>query len=89
MKILCVEDGSVDVDNLENESKDGGLLVYRHGAEKPYVLEISSPDLCYKKMWEELKNKIVKSLPYTTSFKVENITRFIGEIENKYLGGNN
>lgn len=41
MKILCVEDGSVDIDNLEeNGLQDGGILVYRQGAEKPYVLEI-------------------------------------------------
>ena len=89
MKILCVEDGSIDVENLENELKDGGLLIYRHGAEKPYVLEISSPDLCYKKMWKELKNEIIKKLPYTTSFRVEDITRLVGEIEDKYLGENN
>lgn len=41
MKILCVEDGSVDTDALENgELRDGKVLVYRQGSKPPFVLEI-------------------------------------------------
>ena len=41
MKILCVEDGSVDIDALENgELRDGKVLVYRQGSKPPFVLEI-------------------------------------------------
>lgn len=43
MKILCVEDGSVDVDNLPNrkEWRDDKVLVYKQGSKPPFVLEIS------------------------------------------------
>lgn len=41
MKILCVEDGSVDIDAIENgELRDGKVLVYRQGSKPPFVLEI-------------------------------------------------
>ena len=41
MKVLCVEDGSVDIDALENgELRDGKVLVYRQGSKPPFVLEI-------------------------------------------------
>lgn len=52
MKILCVEDGSVDIDPLENgELRDGKVLVYRQGSKPPFVLEI--PD--EPKVVEELR----------------------------------
>lgn len=42
MKILCVEDGSVDLDTLEKEPlRDGKVLVYREGATPPFVLELT------------------------------------------------
>lgn len=43
MKILCVEDGSVDIDNLPNrkEWRDDKILVYRQGSNPPFVLEIT------------------------------------------------
>lgn len=41
MKILCVEDGSVDLDALEEEPlRDGKVLVYRQGSKPPFILEI-------------------------------------------------
>ena len=43
MKILCVEDGSVDLEAIEQDGlKDGGILVYRQGSQPPYVLEIEN-----------------------------------------------
>ena len=40
-KILLVEDGSVDIDNLEVWCEDQGikLIVYRNGANKPEFME--------------------------------------------------
>ena len=41
MKILYVEDGSVDIDALENgELRECKVLVYRQGSKPPFVLEI-------------------------------------------------
>ena len=42
MKILCVEDGSVDLDAPEKEPlRNGKVLVYRQGATPPYVVELT------------------------------------------------
>lgn len=45
MKILCIEDGSVSEETLQQiienpESLDNKVLIYRQGAKPPYVLEI-------------------------------------------------
>lgn len=47
MKILCVEDGSVDIDAIEGKGlqnygglKNGKMLIYRQGATPPFVLDI-------------------------------------------------
>lgn len=41
INILCVEDGSVDLDELkESGLKDGQILVYRQGATPPFVLKL-------------------------------------------------
>lgn len=54
MKILCVEDGSVDIDALENgELRDGKVLVYRQGSKPPFVLEI--PNNNVPRILKELK----------------------------------
>ncbi len=43
MGVLCVEDGSVDTDNLESEGlSPGKILVYRQGADKPTLLNPGS-----------------------------------------------
>lgn len=45
MKILCVEDGSVDLEALQEEPlRDGKVLVYRQGATLPFVLELNDTD---------------------------------------------
>ena len=48
MKILVVEDGSVDLEDIENLEK-GKVLTYRQGAQAPYVLDI-----------EKTKNETIK-----------------------------
>lgn len=46
MKILCVEDGSIDIDKIESEGlQDGKILVYRQGATPPFVLDMGDADI--------------------------------------------
>ena len=42
IQIICVEDGSVDIDELQ-DIQDGKVLVYRQGSQPPFVLEIEKP----------------------------------------------
>lgn len=45
INILCVEDGSVDVESLENEGlHDGKVIIYRQGANPPFVLKLKTDD---------------------------------------------
>ena len=39
IQVICVEDGSVDIEELQN-IQDGKVLVYRQGARPPFILEI-------------------------------------------------
>lgn len=41
-KVLYVEDGSVDVDELEQSLKDTKVIVYRQGAVKPDMIDVSN-----------------------------------------------
>lgn len=61
MKVLCVEDGSVNIDAIENgKLSDGKVLIYKQGAQKPFILDI--PDNCADnttiKELEELKTRL-------------------------------
>ena len=38
MKILCIEDGSVDIEDLQ-DLKDGGVIVYRQGSTPPCIID--------------------------------------------------
>ncbi len=63
MKILCVEDGSVDIDSLENDGlHDGKVLVYRQGSTPPFVLDLPDDKTnMYQKfieIWENLKSTV-------------------------------
>ena len=41
MKILLVEDGSIDLDALEeNGLQDGKILVYRQGSHPPFLMDL-------------------------------------------------
>lgn len=42
MKILCIEDGSVDIDKLEKDGLKYGFYVvlYRQGSRPPYVVDM-------------------------------------------------
>ena len=59
MKILCVEDGSVDLNALEKEPlRDGSVLVYRQGATPPYVLELTDTNANAIKELREVQNQL-------------------------------
>ena len=56
MKILCIEDGSVDLDALldKKEWRDDKVIVYRQGSRPPFVVEITE-NCNYERCWNELK----------------------------------
>lgn len=59
MKILCIEDGSVDLNALEEEPlRDGKVLVYRKGATPPYVVELTDTNVNAIKELIEVKNQL-------------------------------
>jgi len=57
MKVLCVEDGSIDVDaitEIENRNLiNGKVLVYRQGSRPPFVIDI--PNLGTPRALKELR----------------------------------
>lgn len=54
MKILCIEDGSVDLDALQEEPlRDGKVLVYRQGSTLPFVLELNDTDAKLEELAEK------------------------------------
>ena len=86
MKILCVEDGSVDFDKLE-DLQNGKVITYREGAKQPYVVELDAPNPTYKKMWETLKNIFYNEYDVmTVKYSAYEITKKIRQIEKEFLG---
>ena len=70
VNILCVEDGSVDLDSLEQEGlQDGKILVYRQGARPPFVLSFKFDDSQLK----HEQNKVVLEKLEDTQSKLEYI----------------
>lgn len=62
MKILCVEDGSVDLDALEREPlRDGKVLVYRQGATPPYVMELTDTNANVIKELRKIQTQLVRN----------------------------
>ena len=81
MKILCVEDGSVDIDALENgELRDGKVLVYRQGSKPPFILEIPNEP----KAITELK-KIQKMFERDSKFNSYGSTYEISQYYYEYI----
>ena len=61
MKILCVEDGSVDIEGLEEEPlQDGKILLYRQGTKPPFVLEISDNKCNESEIRADERRKVCK-----------------------------
>lgn len=68
MGVLTVEDGSVDVDNLEEEGlAPGKILVYRQGANAPKYLESENISTDFEKEEERLLNEFT-SISGTNDF---------------------
>lgn len=64
MKILCVEDGSVDTDKIETEGlKDGKILVYRRGATQPFVLDLGDDDI-RQNVYDRIKDNAKQEYDY-------------------------
>ena len=64
IKIICVEDGSVDLDALERDGlQNGKVLVYRQGAKPPFILEIDKPRKKKKKTKIRFSFKSKTQLP--------------------------
>lgn len=87
MKILCVEDGSVDIESIENgDIKNGKVLVYRQGAEKPFILDIPANEGVYEQMWKQLKEEVNRYKSRMYSSELENFCNIIEYIEKSVLG---
>ena len=92
MKILCVEDGSVDIDALENgKLGDGKVLVYRQGSKPPFVLEIPNEPkaitelIQLQKMFErDSKFNSYGSSCETSQYYYEYVTKRIAELTHQY-----
>lgn len=90
INLLCVEDGSVDMDTLEEGLHDGKVVVYRQGAKPPFVLEINKSSDVYYNKWEKLKRSYVDLLehrapwmPETTVTALKQLIQTMKEIENE------
>lgn len=89
INILCVEDGSVDVESLKDEGlHDGKVLIYRQGATPPFVLKLKTDDGEFKseqnkvavEKLEELKLKLRK-LEFQQISTFETINLMIKELK--------
>lgn len=86
MKILCVEDGSVDFEKLE-DLQNGKVVVYREGARQPFVIELDAPNPTYKKMWETLKSYYFKDYDVlSVKYSANDFYRKMKEFEQLFLG---
>ena len=92
MKILCVEDGSVDIDALENgELRDGKVLVYRQGSKPPFILEIPNEPNAITEL-KQLQKMFENDSYYngygsacaTSQFYYEYVTKRIAELTHKH-----
>lgn len=82
--IIYVEDGSIDIDTLEQElAKDTKIIVYRQGANLPIIEQLTNPiqnawDNTDKMMMVEIKNLLThifesKTVPKLIKKEAENI----------------
>jgi hypothetical protein len=61
MGILTVEDGSVDVDNLEEEGlSPGKVLIYRQGSNAPSIMDMGKLPIDFSEEEEKLLNEFIQ-----------------------------
>lgn len=72
MKILCVEDGSVDIDAIEGKglpncngliNANEKMLVYRQGANPPFVLDMGDTDI-RQNVYDRIKDNAKQEYDY-------------------------
>lgn len=68
MKILCIEDGSVDIDKLEYDLKERGIIQYRQGSTPPYVLDMGDNNIKKLREWVEAEISYLKSIEIDTDY---------------------
>lgn len=92
MKILCVEDGSVDLNTLEEEPlRDGKVLVYRQGSKPPFVLDIPNEPNAITEL-KQLQEMFESDSHYnsygsacaTSQFYYEYVTKRIAELTHQH-----
>ena len=75
LPVLCVEDGSIDTDSVEEEGlAPGKVLVYRQGAEAPKTLNIDMVSETYLQQQEESIMRDFQAI----------VNAFMGRMEIKY-----
>ena len=81
---IFVEDGSVDIDELQCELGDETkVIVYRQGASRPEIKQPESPIYTFKdKSYEATKNVLEKVLSYKMSNK---LYKELEELYNDYF----
>jgi hypothetical protein len=80
IQVLCVEDGSVDIDELQ-DLQDGKVLVYRQGSKPPFILEMErdkKPYISVEK-WYKLKRYVKANKEYDGWLK--NVYLLMDELE--------
>ena len=90
INLLCVEDGSVDINALKEGLHDGKVVVYRQGTKPPFVLEINKSSDVYYNKWERLKafykDVLKERKPWMPQQQFDDIKGFLEkmkEIENE------
>lgn len=79
--VLSVEDGSVDIDNLEEEGlAPGKILVYRQGATSPKYLETETLPADFEKEEERLLNEFTTISGTTEMGTIANVSSTISSV---------
>lgn len=101
-KVLFVEDGSVDTDDIEERFPDIPIIIYRQGAPKPEFIDVEMPeanDLYTVKQIKDCVSKVLRRLPRTSDYDLalardvvcvrfdENIDIFLDDIEKELKSG--
>ena len=89
--ILYVEDGSVDIDELENNlGKETKIVVYRQGSQKPVLIQLREPiNLDYTtEMLQSRIDKAVERLESCPGMQMYELHRMVCEVVNILRGSN-
>lgn len=83
--IIYVEDGSVDVDELQlSLGEDTKIIVYRQGATKPVIEQLATPigdSSTISPVTEEFKIELQRAVEEARQKTAEEILNYIGELD--------